>query len=36
LTDFKKEKIGRKIFKGLKEKANVKLFIMKTRNRDGE
>ena len=36
LTDFKKEKIGRKIFKELKEKANVKLFVMKTRNRDGE
>jgi len=25
LTDFKKEKVGRKIFKELKEKANVKL-----------
>jgi leucyl aminopeptidase (aminopeptidase T) len=36
LTDFKKEKIGRKIFKELKEKANVKLFVMKTRSRDGE
>jgi len=36
LTDFKKEKVGRKIFKELKEKANVKLFVMKTRSRDGE
>jgi len=36
LTDFKKEKIGRKIFEELKGKANVKLFVMKTRSRDGQ
>ena len=36
LTDFKKEKTGRKIFEELKNKANTKLFIMKTRSRDGE
>jgi leucyl aminopeptidase (aminopeptidase T) len=36
LTDFKKEKIGRRIFEELKGKANVKFFIMKTRSRDGE
>ena len=36
LTDFKKEKIGRKIFEELKNKANVKFFIMKTRSRDGK
>jgi aminopeptidase len=36
LTDFKKEKGGRKIFEELKGRANVKFFIMKTRSRDGE
>jgi len=36
LTDFKKEKVGRKIFEELKGKANVRLFVMKTRSRDGE
>ena len=36
LTDLKKEKIGMKIYEELKNKANVKLFVMKTRNRDGE
>ena len=36
LTDFRKEKIGRKIFEELKGRANVKLFVMKTRSRDGE
>ncbi|MFZ8829995.1 MAG: hypothetical protein ACO2OO_00880 [Candidatus Aenigmatarchaeota archaeon] len=35
LTDFKKEKVGRKIFEELKGRANVKFFIMKTRSRDG-
>jgi len=36
LTDLKKEKIGMKIYEELKNKANVKLFVMKTRSRDGE
>ncbi|MDT7859084.1 MAG: aminopeptidase [Candidatus Aenigmarchaeota archaeon] len=36
LTDFKKEDIGRKIYEELKDKASVKLFVMKTRSRDGE
>jgi len=36
LTDFRKEKIGRKFFEELKGKANVKFFVMKTRSRDGE
>ncbi|MFZ8829997.1 MAG: aminopeptidase, partial [Candidatus Aenigmatarchaeota archaeon] len=36
LTDFKKENIGRKIYEELKGNANVKLFVMKTRSRDGE
>jgi len=36
LTDFKKKIIGRKIFEELKGRANVRLFAMKTRSRDGE
>jgi hypothetical protein len=36
LTDYEKEKIARVIFDELKEKARVKLFVMKTRSRDGE
>lgn len=36
LTDYEKEKIARVIFDELKEKTRVKLFVMKTRSRDGE
>jgi len=36
LTDFKKEKIGRRFFEELRGKTNAKLFVMKTRSRDGE